>query len=364
MSCDRRAQQLAQVHEVRIVLISLELESRMTLSECAVMCRSFELAARVPLIIRAPGIPQSVGKVVSGFAELVDLFATVADLAGTPPPTDSLDGISLRPFLEEPSRLHIPTAGQTANKSFAFSQYPHTSQSFARGKGGVQTCVFYRDGQCHNNSNTNQQTDLTEADPVPSNWMGFSVRSRWYRYTVWLPAPGGNDTHVDWSASRNLSAATPLKAARFDELYNHSGDTGVDFDAMDTANLAYDAAHAATVERYFSVARHAFEQPHSPSPPTLPPHPRLRIGTADIYRMRTLVGEGGDPEAGRLLKNITLHAQYVLGQPTPSLGSDLLCDVILDHMYTLGIVYHLSTNATFKSIVARRAVAELLSESP
>jgi hypothetical protein len=329
------------------------------------LCRSFELAARVPLIIRAPGIPRSVGKVVSGFAELVDLFATVADLAGTPPPTDSLDGISLRPFLEEPSRLHIPATGQTANKSFAFSQYPHTSQSFARGKGGLQTCVFYRDGHCHNSTvTTNQQTGRTEANPEPSNWMGFSVRSRWHRYTVWLPAPGGNDTHVDWGASRNLSAATSLAATRFDELYDHSGDTGRDFDNMDTANLAYDPAHAATVERYFLVARQAFEQPPSPSPRKLPPHPRLRIGTADIDRIRTLVGEGGDPQAARLLHNITLHAQYILGQPTPSLGSDLLCDVILDHMYTLGIVYHLSTDATFKNTVARRAVAELLSESP
>jgi len=50
--------------------------------------------------------------------------------------------------------------------------------------------------------------------PVPSNWMGFSVRSRRYRYTVWLPAPGGNDSHIDWGASRRGAAS--LGAMRFD----------------------------------------------------------------------------------------------------------------------------------------------------
>ena len=40
--------------------------------------------------------------------------------------------------------------------------------------------------------------------------------------------------------------------------------------------------------------------------------------------------------------------------------ADLLCGTILDHMYTLGIVYYISQNLTFKSLVARRAADELL----
>jgi hypothetical protein len=69
------------------------------------------------------------------------------------------------------------------------------------------------------------QSENAGDDPVPSNWMGFSVRSHQYRYTVWLPAPGGNDSHVDWGASRDLPAAADLSATRFDELYDHAGDT-------------------------------------------------------------------------------------------------------------------------------------------
>ena len=113
-------------------------------------------------------------------------YATVADLAGTPDPTDKLDGVSLRPFLENPSRLQFPAGDGTANKTLAFSQYPHSSESFGRTKGGLQSCVFFRDGQCHSNSTKNTrsgpgQEEIFSADPVPSNWMGFSVRSNRYR---------------------------------------------------------------------------------------------------------------------------------------------------------------------------------------
>ena len=182
--------------------------------------------------------------------------------------------------------------------------------------------------------------------------------------TVWLPAPGGNDSHIDWTASRG---AASLSTTRFDELYNHEDDTGADFNEMDTANLAYESAQAATVDQLFSVARQFFEQPPPPPPPPppagglkLPPHPRLRIGMADVVRIRGLTGADGDPAAIELLRNITQHAEFVLSQPVPT-GSDLLCDTILDHMYTLGMVYQLSTNTTFRSRVAQRATAELIS---
>ena len=145
-----------------------------------------------------------------------------------------LGGVSLRPFLEEPRLESFPAGDATANKTLAFSQYPHSSESFGRAKGGLLSCVFYRDGQCHINSTSRNtrggqgQAEQPNAgdDPAPSNWMGFSVRSHQYRYTVWLPAPGGNDSHVDWAAAiRDLPSVANLRATRFDELYDHSGDT-------------------------------------------------------------------------------------------------------------------------------------------
>ena len=54
------------------------------------------------------------------------LDPTLAELAGTGPPRDDLDGVSLVPFLKHPDQLSFPTPLQqgTQNKTLAFSQYP------------------------------------------------------------------------------------------------------------------------------------------------------------------------------------------------------------------------------------------------
>lgn len=57
---------------------------------------AFDQATHVPLILAGPGVPA--GRVVTSPVELLDVYPTLADLAGlTPPP--GLEGRSLRPFL-------------------------------------------------------------------------------------------------------------------------------------------------------------------------------------------------------------------------------------------------------------------------
>lgn len=58
----------------------------------------FEDAARVPLVIAGPGIAPGTSP---DPVELVDVYPTLADLAGLPPPAD-LAGTSLRPLLDHP----------------------------------------------------------------------------------------------------------------------------------------------------------------------------------------------------------------------------------------------------------------------
>jgi choline-sulfatase len=62
----------------------------------------FENADRVPLIISAPGVTQS-GRRAQGFAEMIDFYRTLSDLAGLSPPLDYVKGISLQPVLRDVS---------------------------------------------------------------------------------------------------------------------------------------------------------------------------------------------------------------------------------------------------------------------
>ena len=63
----------------------------------------FDVGARVPFIVRAPGLSKS-GATSEAMVELIDVYPTLADLAGLKAP-DHLQGASLRPLLGHPDRL-------------------------------------------------------------------------------------------------------------------------------------------------------------------------------------------------------------------------------------------------------------------
>ena len=74
---------------------------------------NFELDARVPMMIHAPGVSMD-GKRTSSMAELVDIFPTLIGLCDLPSP-EGLEGKSLIPVLGDPSKLV---------KNAAFTQHP------------------------------------------------------------------------------------------------------------------------------------------------------------------------------------------------------------------------------------------------
>ena len=74
---------------------------------------NFELSTRAPLIVSAPNQKARGGK-SSALVELIDVYPTVAELAGLEPP-DVLEGRSLVPLLDDP---------QIKWKTEAFSQFP------------------------------------------------------------------------------------------------------------------------------------------------------------------------------------------------------------------------------------------------
>ena len=106
---------------------------------------NFELAVRAPLVISVPG-QRAAGRRSSSLAEFVDIYPTLADACGLPIPT-GLDGVSLRPILDDPG---------VVVRDVAISQYP---------RGG-------RD---------------TGGRPL----MGYSIRDSRWRLTLWRDRSDG-----------------------------------------------------------------------------------------------------------------------------------------------------------------------------
>eukprot|EP00666_Eupelagonemidae_sp_cell4sb_P007103 gene7103-6771_t len=152
---------------------------------------NFEIATRIPLIIRCPWCTASVGQRAAGLVEAVDLYPTLAELAGLPNPAEEgeeLNGTSLAPLFAD------------------------SSASFAKGRDplSVWPCPARND----------------------THLMGYSVRVDLWRYTCWF--------RFDAAAVRPV-----LSDIAGEELYSHAADTGADPDSDgEDVNLVGDPKHA------------------------------------------------------------------------------------------------------------------------
>ena len=155
---------------------------------------NFELDARIPLIIADPDRPTSHGKMTESLAELVDLYPTLAELAGIGKDIDKrLEGESLEPVLADPA---------AEVKQAAFTQHQHP---------------FYGS---------------------PKNWKawGYSIRTANWRYTEWRNIKNGE------------------LAAR--ELYDHVNDVLESVNVIDQ-HAEVGANHAAMLEKQFGFSKPA-----------------------------------------------------------------------------------------------------------
>ena len=83
---------------------------------------NFELATRVPLMLRAAG--QTTATRVPAIVESVDLYPTLAALAGLPVPPD-VDGTDVSPMMHENwDKSNNPPFRTTKAVSAAFSEFP------------------------------------------------------------------------------------------------------------------------------------------------------------------------------------------------------------------------------------------------
>ena len=135
---------------------------------------NFELDTRVPLIIRTPNMV-SPGVSTESIVELLDLYPTLADLAGLPMPAQ-LEGLSCREILDNPHEV---------TKDYALSQFPRS-----RGL------------------------------------MGYSMRSATHRFTQWLDTSTQQvrDTELysyvdgDQIETENLAATNTKLVAKYSPL--------------------------------------------------------------------------------------------------------------------------------------------------
>ncbi len=140
---------------------------------------NYEIDARVPLIVKAPGMTP--GQKCERLVELVDVYPTLCELSGAPIP-GALEGSSLVPLLKDP---------QSEFKPAVFNQ-------------------FLREG--------------VWVAPDGVEYMGHSIRTDRYRYVRWVTWPEKQfaaeelyDRSVDPNETRNI-AGNPEQAQTLQQL--------------------------------------------------------------------------------------------------------------------------------------------------
>jgi len=184
---------------------------------------NFELGTRIPFIIRAAGQTAPVRS--SALVEAVDLYPTVAALAGLPPPAD-VDGIDLSPLWKAPD---------TALKEVAFSEYPRCAPPDEAwtpepGANAPESCI------------STVREDFTV--------MGYSLRTDEWRATFWM-----------WWDGKRLVGDFSRDPVGI-ELYAHQGDKGSsDYNAWENENVAKD--HPDVMATMMATAKKHWDKPKS-----------------------------------------------------------------------------------------------------
>jgi hypothetical protein len=149
-----------------------------------------ENAARVPLLIRAPGVQARAGLRVTQLAEAVDLYRTLADLSGVGVAAvqPSVDGVSLGALVRSAS---APPA-----RTIARSQFPRCFSAINATPSPLPTL---------------DRTDCQDIGRGSFDLMGFSIRTDSYRYTECAATRSGGDAALALCGSAANLTQSPVR---------------------------------------------------------------------------------------------------------------------------------------------------------
>ena len=176
--------------------------------------------------------------------DLVDVFPTLAALAGLPPPVD-VDGI------DQSSLFHRDYTSTGTSTSTHHHHHHHrhaaTTQDGATQDGAAQdvdaanridrrvagppptadprTAAYHQYPACNTPSFNHTRGGCNGTPKAKFDFMGYSIRTANYRYTAWF----------EW----NKALLVPLwEGPSVEELYDHSGDDSTNMDKWENVNIA------------------------------------------------------------------------------------------------------------------------------
>ena len=163
---------------------------------------TWETDARVPLLIHHPTATHTWNVHTKSLVELVDMYPTLAELAGIPvtaKDNESIEGYSFATLFAEGADPANEVWTNAYNASF--TQYPRCGENIT--SEGLPT--FQNPVRCATENNT---------DVV---FMGYSMRTERWRYTEWAEWDG---VHLKPVWAKDVTTANSLV-----ELYDHEGDS-------------------------------------------------------------------------------------------------------------------------------------------
>jgi len=187
---------------------------------------NWEHGTRIPLIIRAPWLAtKSSSAKVSDIVELIDVYPTLAELAGiTVPATYKLDGSSFASLVTTSLSENVETSPIIKQNSIDNNlKYPHNNLLNSYALSVYPRCP----ADLTNPARYWAKNDCMMHERSNFPFMGISLRVQDWRYTEWLR----------WNGSA-ISPEFDSKPIGI-ELYNHAGDDGSSFDGdYEVYNLA------------------------------------------------------------------------------------------------------------------------------